>query len=262
MTWTTRPRSEVGSLAAIVAGEGVPVVLLHGVGLRAEAWNRQIDRLAKQAKVIAIDLPGHGQSPPLDGPRTLAGFADALIDSIPEGALIIGHSMGAMLALALAERLPSQVRGLAALNAIFERSPAAQKAVQARAASLDPAQVPNPTSTLERWFGKGACPERDACEDWLQGVSPAGYKSAYSVFANENGPARTTLARLHCPALFLTGADEPNSTPQMSEQMAALCPDGRAQIIDGAAHMMPMTHADQTNTALLTFMAEIDHVDA
>jgi pimeloyl-ACP methyl ester carboxylesterase len=78
------------------------------------------------------------------------------------------------------------------------------------------------------------------------------------VFANEDGPADTGLATLQCPALFITGADEPNSTPAMSAAMAKLTPNGRAVIVAGAAHMLPMTHAAEVNTALIDFFTECD----
>jgi pimeloyl-ACP methyl ester carboxylesterase len=55
----------------------------------------------------------------------------------------------------------------------------------------------------------------------------------------------------------MTGALEPNSTPAMSEAMAALTPKGRAIIVPDAAHMMPMTHPEVVNAALLDFAAEV-----
>ncbi len=76
------------------------------------------------------------------------------------------------------------------------------------------------------------------------------------MFAREDGPRDESLVALTCPVLFMTGADEPNSKPQMSRNMAALAPNGRAMLIDGAAHMMPMTHARQVNAALAGFVQE------
>ena len=55
----------------------------------------------------------------------------------------------------------------------------------------------------------------------------------------------------------MTGELEPNSTPAMSRAMAKLVPNGRAQIVKGAAHMMPMTHAAEVNAALSTFLNEV-----
>ena len=99
-------------------------------------------------------------------------------------------------------------------------------------------------------------PASQACRIWLSSVDPTGYKAAYSVFATENGPDPQALADMTTPALFLTGAEEPNSTPAMSEALARTAPRGRAQIIAGAAHMMPMTHADEVNAALDRFFGD------
>lgn len=255
MTWTTRPRSEFGGMAAIRAGGGTPVLLLHGVGLRAEAWNAQIDALAGSYAVIAPDLPGHGESAALDDPSTLAAFTDCVAAALSEPLVVAGHSMGALIALDLAIRYPRRVRGLAALNAVYRRSPKAADAVRRRAIGLDGSRAADPTATLVRWFGNAPSPEAEACRTWLTSVSPRGYKAAYTVFAAEDGPSDTGLRGLACPALFLTGADEPNSTPEMSKAMAALAPEGRAAIIEGAAHMMPMTHPAEVNAALLGFFA-------
>ena len=50
MTWTTQPRSKFGQLNAIVSGTGKQLVLIHGVGLRAEAWSEQTSELSKLHK--------------------------------------------------------------------------------------------------------------------------------------------------------------------------------------------------------------------
>ncbi len=256
MIWTTRPRSEFGALRAIDAGEGPTVLLIHGVGLRAEAWNAQMDALAGRFRVVAVDVPGHGQSPLSGEIRNLLDYTDAIADGLNEPAFVIGHSMGAMIALDMAVHYPHLVHGVAALNAIFQRDLAASAAVRGRARSLDGKSVADPSATLTRWFGDTPSSERKACEVWLRGVDPAAYRMAYRVFAHENGPNPSALEKLGCPALFLTGRDEPNSTPEMSRAMADIAPQGHAQIIDNAAHMMPMTHAGQVNAALLAFLNE------
>jgi len=257
MTWTTRPRSELGGLAAITVGTGPLVVLLHGVGLRAEAWNAQIDALSGAYRVLALDLPGHGGSrlpaPDID----LTALTDLIAAHIPEPALIVGHSMGAMLALGLATRHPGKTAGVAALNAIYRRSGPATAAVQARAAALDGVSPVDPSSALTRWFGSAPSPARTACEGWLRGVDPAGYKLAYTLFAHGDAPPDAALSALRCPALFMTGGQEPNSTPAMSQAMAALLPAGRALSVQVAAHMMPMTHPQAVNTALRALCAQV-----
>ncbi|MDG1430138.1 MAG: alpha/beta hydrolase, partial [Paracoccaceae bacterium] len=250
MTWTIRQRSKFANLAAIAEGTGSQVLLIHGVGLRAEAWNAQIDALSKRHRVVAVDMPGHGESPVPTDTLKLAQYTDAIAEGISEPTIVVGHSMGAMIALDLAVRYPDHIKGVAALNAIFEREDVATNAVRARADSLDGISVSDPEPTLQRWFASSPSAERTACFNWLSSVNPVGYQMAYRSFAYNDGPVRENLAKLKCPALFMTGSKEPNSTPEMSTAMAEIAPQGEAIIAQNAAHMMPMTHVDEVNAAL------------
>lgn len=255
MIWANRPRTRFGSLAATTKGSGPAVLLLHGVGLRAEAWNPVADLLSTEFSTLAVDLPGHGESGVPAGLTELSHYTDAIASELANPVIAIGHSMGAMIALDLATRCPASVTGVAALNAIYRRDAEAKRLVSARAASLDGRTVADPETTLQRWFGDDPSPEREACRDWLTSVDPSAYKTAYTVFANSDGPPDEALAGLSCPALFMTGANEPNSTPAMSHAMAAQA-NARAHIIADAAHMMPMTHASEVGEALLAFCRE------
>ncbi len=230
--------------------------LIHGVGLRAEAWNGQIDGLSEEFRVVAADMPGHGESDRIEGETDLAAFASRIASALEGPAVIVGHSMGALVALQLAIRQPGKVLGVAALNAIYRRTDEAKQAVRQRAEALSSTSFADPNPTLNRWFGSAKSKERSACETWLRSADLEGYRTAYKAFAEEDGPSDEELANLPCPALFMTGELEPNSTPEMSRKMADLAPKGRVQVIEGAAHMMPMTHPDQVNKALLDFARE------
>lgn len=260
MTWTTRPRSDFGELKAIHAGKGkgnnTTLLLLHGVGLRAEAWNKQITDLSKEFKIIAPDMPGHGKSDLVDMTTPLENYTDMVAASLSEKVIVIGHSMGAMIALDLASRYPEKVKAVVALNAVFQRSIEAQQAIDARVAELDGRHPADPSATLNRWFGDGYPEETKICKEWLTTVHPEGYLWAYSSFAKQNGPKPEALKKIKAPALFMTGELEPNSTPAMSKEMADLSPNGRALILENAAHMMPMTHAREVNQALREFIQE------
>ncbi|MGX9357403.1 alpha/beta fold hydrolase [Roseobacteraceae bacterium S113] len=258
MTWTTRPRSKAPcGLAVWRTGSGPALILIHGVGLRAEAWAAMLPALSTRFEVHAIDMPGHGGSPQT-GCVDMSDYVSKIMEYMSHlkyHVNIAGHSMGAILALELAAALPKQVTSVAALNGIYRRSDVARDAVRARAAALPREGTSDPTKTLERWFGaapEGALREaRDACGNWLRGVDPVGYKSAYTAFAESDGPSDALLDALRCPALFLTGAQDPNSTSEMSRAMAARVSHGRAVILEDAAHMAPMTHPDAVAQALV-----------
>lgn len=253
MTWTTQPRSKIGRLSVIGAAADPDIILIHGVGLRAEAWGAQIGALRG---TMAVDMPGHGQSERLKDSPLLADFTDAIAKIMAKPTVVIGHSFGAMIALDLASRYPQLVKGVAALNAIFQRDPQAKASIAARANSLDGRTAADPSPTLTRWFDDSPSAARDACNNWLCDIDASGYRDAYRVFAAEDGPSEESLLKLDCPALFLTGENEPNSTPAMTQRMAEIAPRGRAVIVKGAAHMLPMTHAKQVNAILENFILE------
>lgn len=265
MTWTTRPRSDYpDGVAGVVAGDGPPLVLLHGVGLNADSWGAQLGPLAERWTVHALDLPGHGASAPLGPAPSLADYTGrmaAAIASLGRPVRLAGHSLGALIALDLTVRHPALVTAVAALNAVHRRTPEAVAAVKARADAMSAQAANDPSSTLARWFGEdrhdaGQDAPAYACERWLRDVDPASYKAAYTAFAAADSPDDEALSAIACPALFLTGGDEPNSTPAMTRTMAARVPGGRAVIVDGAAHMAMMTHADAVNAALLAFFGD------
>jgi pimeloyl-ACP methyl ester carboxylesterase len=104
-------------LRVVVGGAGAPVVLLHGLAGAARNWRDVAVLLAPDHRVVAPDLPGHGGSPPLAGAPGLDGFADAVAAAVDElgaagPALVVGHSFGAHVALALAASRQDQVRAL------------------------------------------------------------------------------------------------------------------------------------------------------
>jgi pimeloyl-ACP methyl ester carboxylesterase len=93
------------SLAYERHGSGPPLVLLHGVGHRRQAWNAVLDLLAPHRTVIAVDLPGHGESPPLtaDGRPPVRVITEEIIGFFDELGLerphVAGNSLGGALAL-------------------------------------------------------------------------------------------------------------------------------------------------------------------
>lgn len=89
-------------------GTGKPLLLVHGLGGSWRSWTPVLDALAAQREVIAVDLPGFGETPPLPGVVSIATLADAvtafLNDQHLSGVDVVGSSMGARLVLELARR--------------------------------------------------------------------------------------------------------------------------------------------------------------
>ncbi|MDQ0475360.1 alpha/beta fold hydrolase [Labrys wisconsinensis] len=265
---TIRFRDRTGGQATtryLRRGAGPAVVLVHGVGMQASVWEAQIAALARHYDVVALDMLGHGGSslPPADA--GLADYADqvlALMDGLGlRKAHLVGHSMGALVALEFALSHPSRLASVIAVNAVFCRSEAQRRSIEERLAALEgEAGLPSWAGTIARWFGEPVPPEWSAAaatvRALLDGVDPVGYERTYRLFATADAAHRDRLAGLAAPALFMTGAGDPNSSPAMSEAMARLAPHGRAEIVPHERHMMTLTAPGEINRRLLAFLGE------
>jgi pimeloyl-ACP methyl ester carboxylesterase len=126
-------------LAYTEAGEGMPVVLIHGFCESRELWRDFVGPLSQHFRIIALDLPGFGANAPLTTPVTIGDLAEAvyhfLITIGVEHPVMIGHSLGGYVALAFAEKFPQRLRGLGlfhstAQNDSFEKKQARNKTIE------------------------------------------------------------------------------------------------------------------------------------
>ena len=88
-----------------------PIVLLHGWGLSSKVW---APLLAQLPALTALDLPGHGSALPAGD--SLAAWAEALVAQLPDGAVLVGWSLGAQLALHIAAQHPHKAARLVPVN--------------------------------------------------------------------------------------------------------------------------------------------------
>lgn len=242
------------------AGAGEPLLLVHGVGMRLEAWAPQMAALSARHRVIAVDMPGHGESDRLASGARLADFVawlGAFLDDLSlEDVSLAGHSMGALIAGGAAATFAGRISRVALLNGVYLRDPQAKAAVIARARTIGNGTV-DVDGPLTRWFGEGSetSPVYRLTRGWLQAVDPKGYATAYNAFAHGDDVYAGRWPEVHCPALFLTGSEDPNSTPEMARAMAAAAPRGWAHIIEGHRHMVNLTAPEVVNSILADWLS-------
>jgi pimeloyl-ACP methyl ester carboxylesterase len=255
-----------GATCYIRHGRGDPVILIHGVGMAASIWAPQIAALSTDFDVIAYDMLGHGGSslPPADA--RLSDYADQLLGLIEvlrlESPHIVGHSMGALVALEFALTHPTRLSSVTALNAVYCRTAEQRSAVLSRAEALEGAgELGSSEGTITRWFGDPVPEEifeqAEIVRSLLSAVDPLGYSRTYRLFAQSDEAHKGRLKDLAVPALFMTGAFDPNSSPAMSQAMADAMPQGRCEIIPGVRHMMAVTDPDEIGTRLHAFLASV-----
>ncbi len=235
------------------------VVMLHGAGMDHIIWALSARSLAHRGRsVLAVDLPGHGRSqgPALTGIAAMAAWVVRLLDAARiHGATLVGHSMGALIALEAAGEAPQRIRRIALLGvaARMPVHPDLLKAAgddQAHAADLiaswghGPAGHfgGNPAPGL--WRMGGATRLLNQAEEGVLGSDLAAC-DAYDATAG--------ASRVRCPSLLLLGALDRMTPPGKAKALAAALPNSQTTVIPGAGHMMMSEAPDAVIDALLAF---------
>ena len=206
-------------LRYLVAGEGEPLLLVHGLGGSAANWLALAPLLLPGRRLIVPDLPGHGGSDPLQAATSLTAYADSLAPLLDGSAAVVGHSLGGAIALRLAIRRSRLVSALVlagaagissgsrraryglAISGLLKpgRKIAPHRARVARSAVLK-------TLVFGRWGASDppALPPQMA-EAFLSG--PARHTDTVSAAkALVRDDPRPDLDRVRCPVLLLWGA--------------------------------------------------------
>jgi len=221
--WKILPRYKTSNnIAYYRAGNGPTLLMIHGVGLRLESWTAQIQFLSKKFTVIAVDLPGHGESNNL---RMKSSNLDSYIEEIKlfadevieDSCIVIGHSLGALIALSYADQYDQECDGVIALNCIYQRTNQAIREVQLRSKNLATQDMDQEIEvTIRRWFGESPADYHlelaNMCRQWLLESNKEGYVKAYDIFAKQRGPSKEILATNNLPIAFITGTLDSNST--------------------------------------------------
>jgi pimeloyl-ACP methyl ester carboxylesterase len=227
--------------------------------MRSDAWEPQIASLSQRYRLVVVDLPGHGGSAKLAQSARLPEFVawfDRFIDEIGVRSIsVAGHSMGALIATGIVATAPQKIRRVALLSGVHLRSAHARAAVEARADEIVSGTFDR-TAPLVRWFSDD---ERNTAayalvRRLLADVDANGYATAYRAFATGDGLYSDCWPSVTCPALFLTGDGDRNSTPEMAHEMATAAPLGRAVIVEGHRHMVNLTAPHAVNRALQSWL--------
>jgi pimeloyl-ACP methyl ester carboxylesterase len=247
------------------AGQGLPVVLLHGFPLTSAIWERQQRELSDRFRVITPDLRGHGQSPVPEGGydmESLAADVLALLDTLAiTNAAILGHSMGGYVTLAAWKRAPERFLAVGLVDS--QAAGDTDEARQNRYTLAEKVAVDGPRAAanamIGRLFAPGLAESDPAVElvrEMILQTSPAAIiQSLHGLAARDDATAR--LETIHVPALILTG-DQDQIIPQArAEMMAARLPDGTLAIIDRCGHMPMLEQPAATGAALRQFLSTL-----
>jgi pimeloyl-ACP methyl ester carboxylesterase len=235
------------------AGEGPPLLLVHGAGGSSLCFVELLDLLGRHRRVVALDLPGHGRSPRLDPPPPPSELLERYRDVVAELGerlglgrfVLVGHSMGGAVALlfglAYADRLAHLV--LLASAARLKVAPPLLEAIRDRfdgladmlgavgySAASDPRQV-------QRWAADQLqAPQEVVLDDFR----------ACALF-----DVRERLGALDCPTLVVSGADDRLTPPRWQQRAVELLPRARLETVSRAGHFLFCERPDEVARLVL-----------
>ena len=251
-------------------GSGPTVLMLHGIGGGHVAFAPQVETLAAAGyRAVAWDMPGYGHSAPIE-PYTFKGLAQSCIDLIDalqcEHVVLLGHSMGGMVAQEVVARRPERVSRLVLCGtsaAFGKRTDGrsadawAQQFIAQRTAPLDAGQSMAEVAQrlVPQMVGPGSLPEGlRLAEHGMAGVPAATYRRALDCLVTYDRQA--ALGDIRVPTLLIGGEFDRVAAPAVMKQMAEAIPDARYAELKGIGHLMNLEAPEDFDGLLLDFLAE------
>jgi pimeloyl-ACP methyl ester carboxylesterase len=255
-------------------GRGPVTLLVHGLGGFAESWHRTLVGLAPSSRVVAIDLPGFGQSTKPNRAYTIGFFAQVVEEFLElleiERVRLVGHSLGGGVALAFALARPERVERLALLAAAVPGFPLTPSLVYRLMSVRGIGEILSALVTpgicaaaLRRCF---ASPQPDEVaflvgHQYAARTTPEG-RAAYlatlrgvkGAFTADSRGYRAALTEWDRPTLVIHGRQDPVVPLGHAEAVAAALRHGEARWLDGCGHFPQIEHGPVVHEWLTEFL--------
>ncbi len=248
------------------AGQGdTAVLLLHGIGGGRSIWGESgsgtLGALAAAGFLaLSLDFPGYGDTPgPAGMDPFVAAVAAAIAHVAPRRVVLVGHSMGGMVAQELAARAPASVQGLvlACTSAMFGKADGdwQRQFLAQRLAPLDAGLgMAGMADALLPGLVSPAAPAaaRRIAREVMARVPEASYRAALAAIAGFD--RRAALAALHMPVLLLAAEHDRTAPPDLMQRMAARIAGSEYLCLADAGHIANVEQPAAFNAALLDFL--------
>jgi pimeloyl-ACP methyl ester carboxylesterase len=235
-----------------------PLVLIHGAGGDHLSWPPEIRRLA-DARVFALDLPGHGNS---EGPglQFVADYADSVIGFMNalnlSRAVFIGHALGGAIALTLAIDHPERVAGMG----LISTGPRLPIAISVLENAANPATFNVAVQSLQELMHiPGASKDlKDQNFRHFSSIRPTLFHG--DLRACDQFDLTNRLNAVQTPTLVICGTDDQLVPRHLSESLAEQIPGAALQTIDGAGHLLMFEQSRRVAGLLRVFLMSIPYL--
>ena len=233
---------------------GNPLLLLPGIVCDRAAWGPVIPALSRVA-----DCRVHETGPD----RTLGAMAERVLAAAPPTFALAGHSMGGRVAVEIVRRAPERVQSLALLDTGYRPLPQGEVARQERAgrhALLAIARSDGMRAMGTAWVRRMVHPKRlddpvliGAILDMIERQTADRFEQQIEALL-ARPDAEPVLRSIDCPTLVLCGRDDAWSPVAQHEEIAAITPGARLEVIDDCGHMAPMEAPEKVAAAMLRWL--------
>jgi len=240
--------------------DGPVWVFANALGTDLRVWDPLAPGLAGK-RLVRYDKRGHGLSELTPGPYEMAGLADdlaAILDALAlKSAVVVGLSIGGMIALALAAPRPDLVRGLVLMDTAprIGTAPMWQERIKAVEAGGVGALA---EGTMTRWFPEAFRRDRaDEVALWrtmLERTPAAGYAACCA--AIRDADLEAAAAAVAVPTLCVVGEHDGSTPPDVVRGMASAIPGADFELIPDAGHLPQVVRPDDVARCLARFETE------
>lgn len=268
--------TDEGALRYHEAGDGPPLLLLHGSGIGVSGWRNyrgNLATLAQQFHCYVLEFPGFGISDPVDGYpiATAAAAVTRFMDAVGiESAAIIGNSMGGVVGVHVAMRHPDRVSKLITIGGvgpnIFSQQPS-----EGTRLLRDFADEPS-REKLVRWlncmvYDPAVITEERIEERWETAKDPASHKTLAAMYGSQAAieqqralessdapPYWSMMRKVQCPTLFTWGLDDRQCPPDMPLVPLRLAPKAELHIFPNCGHWVMLEAKEAFERVALEFL--------
>ncbi|MEZ5826512.1 MAG: 3-oxoadipate enol-lactonase [Geminicoccaceae bacterium] len=247
--------------SASESGGGMPMVFVNSLGTDFRVFDALLPHLAKGRAVLRHDKRGHGLSDVVDAPLTIDQLADdlaALMDHCGVSrALVVGLSIGGLIAQSLAANRPELVAGLVLMDTAHRIGTADmwnQRIGSVREGGL----AAMADAILERWFTaefRSSRPvELSGWRNMLSRTPAVGYTRCCEAIRDADYTASTS--RLAVPALCIVGREDGSTPVEVVRELAGLIAEAEFEIIENAGHLPCVEQPERTAERIERFIAD------
>jgi pimeloyl-ACP methyl ester carboxylesterase len=243
---------EGGTIHYETAGDGPPLILLHGIGSNSRSWRRQLTGLSQDFRVIAWDAPGYGKSsdpPPIQ--PSIRFYADCLYAFLRAISLkdvfLLGHSMGGVIAQEFCRAYSNQVRAVILADTAYRGSKDRLEDRLKNIRTMTPVQLAAERAP-KLLTTDAAANLVDEAASIMSEIRPRGYEFAAIALAHSD--THLVLEKLEIPRLLIWGAED-KITPLWNDIPAGI----EVEIIGEAGHLCYMEQPERFNEIVRDFLA-------